>query len=293
MVETSPKVIGGFALFTLILVGVLFIGQAIAADSQPREQECREGPDETFVEELISDGDCTPETQADLIGHVENKDMPKFSIEDETLDYGEYTTVEVEVWHTDPNVNYNCQMRTINDGVRNGWTDFVEVSREEAGPPSELTQTIRAPTQEVSAQTDQTVAVEVYCYGPASNEPYGVVFSDWIAQGFWTETLTYTYPSTLSIEEQQETLTQSVETEQKPTQSEESQLTDQQETQSAVQEDQNSVSDTVPDDDEVQRGFFTNDPDSGVEVLQNPFNITMIGFLLSIGGIVLQLRRGV
>jgi len=46
------------------------------------------------------------------------------------------------------------------------------------------------------------------------------------------------------------------------------------------------------EEEDVQRGFFTNDPDSGLAVLNDPFNITTIGFLLSILGILMELRRG-
>jgi hypothetical protein len=44
------------------------------------------------------------------------------------------------------------------------------------------------------------------------------------------------------------------------------------------------------DEEEFQRGFLTNDPDSGLAILQDPFNITFIGFVLSIVGILFQLR---
>lgn len=44
-------------------------------------------------------------------------------------------------------------------------------------------------------------------------------------------------------------------------------------------------------EDQRQRGFFTNNPNSGMVALQSAFNITVFGFLLSIGGILLQLRR--
>lgn len=43
----------------------------------------------------------------------------------------------------------------------------------------------------------------------------------------------------------------------------------------------------------TQRGFFTNNPDSGFGILQSPMSITMIGIVLSILGIGLELRRGV
>ncbi|MDZ7689286.1 MAG: hypothetical protein U5J64_11375 [Halobacteriales archaeon] len=43
--------------------------------------------------------------------------------------------------------------------------------------------------------------------------------------------------------------------------------------------------------EEVQRGFFTNNPDSTFAILNSPLNITMLGFLLSIFGILLQLAR--
>lgn len=46
------------------------------------------------------------------------------------------------------------------------------------------------------------------------------------------------------------------------------------------------------EEEEVQRGFFTNDPDSGLAVLNDPLNITTIGFILSILGILMELRRG-
>jgi hypothetical protein len=66
-----------------------------------------------------------------------------------------------------------------------------------------------------------------------------------------------------------------------------------QQTESSQDQSVSDSPDSSSEDDEVQRGFFTNNPDSGVAVLQNPFNITMLGFLLSIAGIFLQLRRGV
>lgn len=43
---------------------------------------------------------------------------------------------------------------------------------------------------------------------------------------------------------------------------------------------------------DYNRGFFTNDPESGFTVLNNPLNLTTIGFALSIVGILLELRRG-
>lgn len=284
MVGEPRNVLITLTLFALILVGGSFIGQANAFDFQPREADCEEGLDNTYVEQIISDADCSPDNQGDLIGHVENKDMPQFSIGEQTLDYDESTRIQVEIWHTDPNVNYNCQIRSKNDGIENGWSEFVEVPREDAGPPATLTQTITAPSQEVSAQTTMTVTVDVYCYGPASNEPYGFISANWIAQGFWTETLTYTYPTSQSIEEQQAT----------PTRSDETQPAEQQESQSTDQQNQGVTSDSVQDtnSDDFQRGFFTNNPNSALSFLNNPFNITTIGFILSIVGILLQLRRG-
>ena len=43
----------------------------------------------------------------------------------------------------------------------------------------------------------------------------------------------------------------------------------------------------------VERGFFTNNPESGIGILQSPMSITMVGIILSILGIGLELRRGV
>ncbi len=57
--------------------------------------------------------------------------------------------------------------------------------------------------------------------------------------------------------------------------------------------EESSAEDKSSDEEEEHRGFFTNNPDSGIAVLQNPLNITVLGFLLSIAGIFLQLRRGV
>lgn len=45
-------------------------------------------------------------------------------------------------------------------------------------------------------------------------------------------------------------------------------------------------------DEGVQRGFFTNDPDSSLAVLNDPFNLTTLGFVLSVFGILFDLRRG-
>ncbi len=44
--------------------------------------------------------------------------------------------------------------------------------------------------------------------------------------------------------------------------------------------------------DRVQRGFFTNDRGSPLFLVSNPMNITTIGFVLSVIGISLELRRG-
>lgn len=44
---------------------------------------------------------------------------------------------------------------------------------------------------------------------------------------------------------------------------------------------------------EFRRGFFSNNAESPVDLLTNVGNLTVIGFLLSIAGILLELRRGI
>jgi len=53
-----------------------------------------------------------------------------------------------------------------------------------------------------------------------------------------------------------------------------------------------STQHTTPGSEMVDRGFFTNGADSGLGFLDNALNITIIGFALSIIGILLELRRG-
>lgn len=295
IMATKHKVIILVIFLFLVVIGATLIGQ-VSANSHGREADCEDGPDSSYVEQLISDegADCDPSSQADLIRHVENKNTPDIDIEKQTLDYSERTDIQVEIWHDDPNVNYNCQMRTRNGEEQNEWTGFREVSREDAGPPTILTQSIVAPRERVTSQTSVTVVVEVYCYAPASGDPYGVVFSDdWISQGFWSETLSYTYPTRQSIDAQQEEQ-ESDSTSEEETRSSEQQQTPQstQEQVSNTQEESSNIQNNTPQD-EFQRGFFTNNPNSSLSFLNDPFNITTIGFILSIIGILLQLRRGV
>lgn len=62
--------------------------------------------------------------------------------------------------------------------------------------------------------------------------------------------------------------------------------------QTTVNSDQQDASADSSASEEVQRGFFTNNSDSDLAFLNNPFTITWIGFLLSIVGILFELRRG-
>ena len=61
---------------------------------------------------------------------------------------------------------------------------------------------------------------------------------------------------------------------------------------------QNSITDsssttTLSDSGEVERGFFSNGPNSGSsDLLANPFLLTLGGFIFSAAGILLQLSRG-
>jgi len=93
--------------------------------------------------------------------------------------------------------------------------------------------------------------------------------------------------------------------EQSASESEESSVEDSTEAQSSQDQtsvDASSESDESISDGEtsseagqggVERGFFTNNPESGIGILQSPMSITMVGIILSILGIGLELRRGV
>lgn len=66
-----------------------------------------------------------------------------------------------------------------------------------------------------------------------------------------------------------------------------------------TQSNQQGVDSTSPQDDsnseqeaDIQRGFFSNDPNTRFAPIRDPLNITTIGFVLSILGILLELRRG-
>lgn len=54
----------------------------------------------------------------------------------------------------------------------------------------------------------------------------------------------------------------------------------------------NSRTDGSSQETEFERGFFTNNRNSSLSVLDDPFNVTTVGFLLSIVGILLELRGG-
>jgi hypothetical protein len=314
----------------------------------------------------------------------------------------------VEILHEDPNVNYDCQIRTRNNGNQNPWTDFYEVERVAVtDEPTVITQTITAPDTTVTSQRSVEVQVEVYCYGPSNEEPhYANIFSDgWIAQGYWSSTLTYEYPTQEAIsgqdldndgltraEEQEYGTNPSVadtdndgledgeevtrwdtdpttsdtdgdglddgeevneygtdptdphsdgdgledgeevsrydtnptrtdtdgdgiddgtEVEQGTDPTDPNDPPEEDDTTSEPEEDTNTESTTNPDSDndnqvsestsededtgsseeQFQRGFLTNNPDSSIAILNSPANLTAIGFFLSILGILLPMVK--
>ncbi|WP_312907556.1 hypothetical protein [Natronosalvus caseinilyticus] len=56
--------------------------------------------------------------------------------------------------------------------------------------------------------------------------------------------------------------------------------------------DTNQSDDDLPKDPQASRGFFSNDADESYEFLTDPFFLTVSGFVLSVGGITIQLLRG-
>lgn len=173
------------------------MGVASAQTADDRARDCVAGVQNTYVEDVI-DSDCDAEEQDIMEEHFTNLDYPRYELQDSTLDYGESTQVAVEILHDDPNVNYDCQIRTRNDGNQNRWTDFHEVEPEViTNSPTVITQSITAPRQEVTEQETVIVDVEVYCYAPADEEPYyaNIISTGWSAQSYWTGTVSYEYPS--------------------------------------------------------------------------------------------------
>lgn len=377
------KVLKRQRLFLVLVFSLaLLLGIGIATAAGSKIADCQNGEDNTFVEQMI-DADCNPEDQDKMRQHISAANMPQYSLEKQTLDYGERTQVRVEIWHEDPNVNYLCQVR-VND---QSWTDFVEVPRKAASSsPTVVTQTIEAPDETVPSQQSVSVQVEVFCYGPADGEDHW----GWIAQTHWTETLSYTYPTSNAIQAQNEIGTaqdlvsnaretlqnarnkldeaeqagadtsniqqyisdassslesantylsnaeqalqngnyqtaisqaqsaqqqaqnaeqaatnaisaareaiqnanqqDSTEQEQQSTpQNQETAGDDQQSQQTTAQSGGESNSDA--DENEFQRGFFSNKPSGALAFLTGP-KITAVGFVLSIAGILLELRRG-
>lgn len=192
------------SIVTGTIVGLLLVAAlSISADAvDPRQADCEVKDDNTYVEDIM-DADCEPDEQEGMVTSITDVDMPQYGIESQTLGYGEQTRVRVRIWHDNPNIDYNCQIRTRNGETQNSWTDFVEVPRKaHSNSPTTLLQTIEAPEAKVSAQQRVVVRVEVFCYGPAADEPYpGGFFGDnlWIAQAYFKNTVSYTYPSTSQV----------------------------------------------------------------------------------------------
>jgi len=184
-------------VISMFILGVVLVGVASAQTADDRARNCVAGVQNTYVEGVI-DSDCDAEEQDIMEEHFTNLDYPRYELQDRTVDYGESAQVAVEILHDDPNVNYDCQIRTRNDGDQNRWTNFHEVERESiTNSPTVITQSITAPRQEVTEQETVTVDVEVYCYAPADEEPYytNIFSSGWSAQSYWTGTVSYEYPS--------------------------------------------------------------------------------------------------
>jgi len=160
-------------IISLLIFGVVLVGMASAQTDDEKTRDCVAGVENTYVERIIDNDDCDAQNQEEMESHISNLGYPQYSIEDETLNYGESTQVRVEVLHDDPNVNYDCQIRTTNNGNQNRWTDFHEVEREElSSDPTTITQSITAPERVIPEQETVTVQVEVYCYGPADEVVY-------------------------------------------------------------------------------------------------------------------------